>query len=289
MAIERWDPFREAVSLRDAMNSLLQESFVRPAGFRPRAARRALPLDVSRDARTTFVVKASLPGVKPEDVQITVHGDTLTIRGETKAEEEKKGEHWHLRERRFGAFQRSVSLATPVDSDKAEAHFEHGVLTLTLPKSEAAKPRQIKIGGPASSQAGSGGQGRRGRPFHRAGPPRSRGTGSISATRSSQERRTPMRNRTLHPAWKSVIVALAALLVLAGAAWAQQAPATSAEHEGKAGPVVRTFGAEGGYRTEVKSETQGALSQEDRRQVSLLAAQVFQHVDEAQRRSTPTT
>ena len=64
-----------------------------------------------------------------------------------KNEEEKKGEHWHLRERRFGSFQRAISLSTPVDSDKAQAQFEHGVLTLTLPKSEQAKPRQIKIGG----------------------------------------------------------------------------------------------------------------------------------------------
>ena len=147
MAIERWDPFREAVSLRDAMNALFQESFVRPSsGAGPAGATGLLPLDVS-ETENEFVVKASLPGVKPEDVQITVHGDTLTIQGESKSEEEKKGEHWHLRERRFGSFQRSLSLATPVDSDKAQANFEHGVLTLTLPKSEQAKPRQIKIGG----------------------------------------------------------------------------------------------------------------------------------------------
>src|SRR5437588_1587539 len=145
MAIERWEPFREAVSLRDAMNTLLQESFVRP-GAGSSNGLGTLPLDVS-ETEDAFVVKASLPGIKPEDVQITVHGDTLTIRGESKAEEEKKGEHWHLRERRFGAFQRSVSLATPVNSDKAQAQYEHGVLTLTLPKSEAAKPRQIKISG----------------------------------------------------------------------------------------------------------------------------------------------
>src|SRR5262249_35518323 len=94
-----------------------------------------------------FLVKASLPGIKPEDVQITVHGDTLTIRAEQKAEEEKKGQTWHLRERRYGAFQRSVSLAVPIDSDKAHATYDHGVLTLTLPKAEAARPKQIKVGG----------------------------------------------------------------------------------------------------------------------------------------------
>jgi HSP20 family protein len=144
------------VSLSDAVNSLLRESFVRPgaagsAGGGGGVA--ALPLDVAEN-ENEFVVKASLPGVKPEDVQITVHGDTLTIRGETRAEQEKKGEQWHLRERRYGSFQRSVSLATPIDSDKANAEFEHGVLTLTLPKSERAKPKQIKVGGGAGAQAG---------------------------------------------------------------------------------------------------------------------------------------
>jgi HSP20 family protein len=148
MAIERFDPFREAVSLSDAMNSLFRESFVRPGNGLPAGAGVALPLDV-KEGENDFVIKASLPGVKPDDVQITVHGDVLSIRGETKVEEEKKGETWHLRERRHGAFQRSVSLATPIDADKAQAHFEHGVLTLTLPKAEAARPKQIKVGSKA--------------------------------------------------------------------------------------------------------------------------------------------
>ena len=79
----------------------------------------------------------------------------LTIRGESTAEEEKDGDRWHLRERRFGSFQRTVSLPTPVNPDQAEAQYEHGVLTLTLPKSEAAKPRQIKIKSTTESQAGA--------------------------------------------------------------------------------------------------------------------------------------
>jgi HSP20 family protein len=157
MAIERWDPFREAVSLRDAMNSLFQESFVRPGGGLSSPGGAALlPLDIT-ETEDAFVVKASLPGVTPDDVQITVQGDTLTISGESKAEEEKKGEHWHLRERRVGSFQRSVTLSTPVNSEQAQADYEHGVLTLTLPKSEAAKPRQIKIGGTSQAKVGTGG------------------------------------------------------------------------------------------------------------------------------------
>src|SRR4051794_17213355 len=92
-----------------------------------------------------------------------------------------------------------------------------------------------------------------------------------------------MRGSVVRPNWESILIALAAVLVLVGTARAQQAPATSTEREPKGGPVVRTFGAEGGYRTEVRSETKGTLNQEDRRQVSLLAAQVFQHVDGARR------
>jgi len=155
MAIERWDPFREAVSLRDAMNTLLQESFIRPGGLGAGQEHAALPLDVTENEEA-FVVKASMPGVKPDDVQITVQGDTLSIRGASKAEEEKKGDQWHLRERRFGSFQRTLTLGTPVNSDQAQAQFEHGVLTLTLPKSEAAKPRQIKIGGDGAAKAAAG-------------------------------------------------------------------------------------------------------------------------------------
>ena len=152
MSIERWNPFEEAVSLRDAVNSLLHESFVRPGGTPAQAGGlAAFPLDVC-ETENEFVVKAALPGVKPDDVQVTIHGDTLTIRGQSKAEEEKKGEHWHLRERRFGTFQRALSLTTPVDADKAQAQFENGVLTLRIPKSEAAKPKQIKIGGTAPGQ-----------------------------------------------------------------------------------------------------------------------------------------
>jgi HSP20 family protein len=144
MATERWDPFRDMISLRDAMNTLLQESFVRPGAGATGVG--TLPLDVSEN-ENEFVIRASLPGVKPEDVQVTVHGDVLMIRAEAKAEEEKAGDTWHLRERRFGTVQRSVALSAPVDSDRADARFEHGVLTLALPKAEQARPKQIRIGG----------------------------------------------------------------------------------------------------------------------------------------------
>ena len=144
MTIERWEPFREMISLRDAMNSLLAESFVRPGGPPAPGGAATLPLDVA-ETEGEFVIKASLPGIKPEDVKITVYGDTLTIRGESKAEEEKKGTHWHVRERRVSSLVRSLSLRAPINADAAIAHFDHGVLTLTLPKTAEAKPKQITV------------------------------------------------------------------------------------------------------------------------------------------------
>ena len=146
MTLTRWSPAAEMVSLRDAMNSLFQESFVQPNGARSEgaAATSTLPLDIT-EGENDFVVTASLPGIKPEDVQTTVLGDTVTIKAESKANGEQKGQNWLVRERRTGSFQRSVTLGTPINADKASAHFEHGVLTLTLPKSEQARPKQIKL------------------------------------------------------------------------------------------------------------------------------------------------
>ena len=135
-----------------------------------------LPLDVSEN-ENEFVVKASLPGIRPEDVQITVHGDMLTIRGEIKAEEEKKEEHFHLRERRYGQFQRTVRLSAPIRADQAQANFENGVLTLTLPKAEEAKPKQIKIGARPRPRPGR----RRNRPDHRSAEDRTTWRGPAGA------------------------------------------------------------------------------------------------------------
>jgi HSP20 family protein len=91
------------------------------------------------------VVKASLPGVKPEDVDITISGDTLTIKGETKTEEEVKREDYLYQERRYGSFSRTIALPSSLQTDKAEATFENGVLTLTIPKIEEVKPKTIKV------------------------------------------------------------------------------------------------------------------------------------------------
>ncbi len=144
MAMERWDPFRDIVSLREAMDRLIQESFVRPAGSLLQGARGGVPLDVM-EKDNEYEVHASLPGIKPEDVQITVQGNTVTIRGESGAEQERKDENWIVRERRSGSFYRSFSLPSEVDAGKATARYENGVLVLDLPKAEAAQPRRIQI------------------------------------------------------------------------------------------------------------------------------------------------
>jgi len=91
------------------------------------------------------MVKVALPGVKPEEVDITITGDTLTIKGESKVEKEIKREDYLYQEHRYGTFGRSVTLPSGLDSDKAEANFENGILTLTIPKSEQIKPKQIKV------------------------------------------------------------------------------------------------------------------------------------------------
>jgi HSP20 family protein len=145
MAIVRWQPFQELVSLREAMDRLFEDSFVRPSlpiayfGETMGAA-----VDMYQNDKEV-VVKASLPGVKPEEVDISVTGDVLTIKGEHKEEEETKEKNYFRKEIRYGTFSRSLQLPVAVKSDKAEAVFENGVLTLTLPKAEEAKPKQIKV------------------------------------------------------------------------------------------------------------------------------------------------
>jgi HSP20 family protein len=103
-----------------------------------------LPLDVY-ESDDEVTVRTSIPGVNPDDIDISVLGATLTIKGEKSEDREKKKGNYHLRERHYGAFQRSVNLPSQVNVDKAKAEFKDGVLILTLPKIEAAKPKSIKV------------------------------------------------------------------------------------------------------------------------------------------------
>jgi HSP20 family protein len=142
MSIRRWDPFRDMMTLRDAMDRLFQESFVPSWG--PRESARPLALDMY-ETEDHLVIEADLPGLNPEDVEISVQENTLTIKGEYKQEEEREEENMHLHERRYGRFQRSVALPTEINADAAEASFKDGVLMLRLPKAEEVKPKQIPV------------------------------------------------------------------------------------------------------------------------------------------------
>lgn len=141
----RWEPFRDLISLREAMDQLFEESVVRPrVGQLARRGVGALALDMY-ETDEAVKVKTAIAGVDPEDLDISITGDTLTIKGETKAEKEIEEESYICRERRYGAFSRSVTVPVPVVADEAEAEFKDGVLTLTLPKAEEVKPKAIEV------------------------------------------------------------------------------------------------------------------------------------------------
>lgn len=143
--IVRWDAARDMMSLREAMDRLFEESFLRPGTFGLGEAPGAmLPVDVY-ETDADVVVKAAVPGVKPEDIDVTVTGDLLTIKGEFKSEEKTEKRSYVRQERRMGSFARQIGLPTGVDSNKAKATFENGVLTLVLPKAETARAKSIKV------------------------------------------------------------------------------------------------------------------------------------------------
>lgn len=141
----RWEPGREMLSLRDAMDRLLGESFIRPrAALDTFFGGQAPALDM-HETDDQVVVEASIPGVKLEEIDIQVTGNVLTIKGERKEEKTEEKANYIYREQAFGSFCRSVTLPSDIDVEKAQAQFEHGVLTLTLPKVEAVKPKSIKV------------------------------------------------------------------------------------------------------------------------------------------------
>lgn len=145
MALRRWDPWRDMLSLRNAMDRMF-ESFSREYGGETEGREFALTVPVDMyETGDNLVVKTDLPGLKPEDVDISIAGSTLSIKGEFRAEEEGERKNVHFRERRYGRFQRSVRLPSNVDTDATEASFVEGVLTVTVPKKEEAKPKQISV------------------------------------------------------------------------------------------------------------------------------------------------
>jgi len=127
------------------MDRLFEDSFVRPSRFLTTLGEAATPALDMYQTPNEVVVKTALPGLKPEDIDIDITGDTLSIKGETKAEQEVKKEDYLYQERRYGGFSRSVVLPGGLQPDKAEATLEEGILTLSIPKAEEAKPKAIKV------------------------------------------------------------------------------------------------------------------------------------------------
>lgn len=139
-----WEPFGMITPLREAMNHLLEDSYVNPARFDPLIGR-AILMDIF-ETPAEYTIEATLPGVKPEDVKVSATADTITIRAHISREthEAEKGAYVR-RERREGEMARSITLATPIDPERMSADYEHGILKLTAPKVKVAEPHQISI------------------------------------------------------------------------------------------------------------------------------------------------
>jgi HSP20 family protein len=129
------------VTLREAMDRLFDDAFTRPLSM---AGIQTPAIDMYQ-TEDEVVVKASLPGMKTDDVQISITGEMLNIKGEFKEKTETKEKAYHLREQRYGSFERSLGLPTEVVADKAKAEFEDGILTITLPKAEEVRPKTITV------------------------------------------------------------------------------------------------------------------------------------------------
>ena len=154
--VTRWDPFSDMLSLRQAMDRLFEDAWVRPGngsapGIRESAGTQSLAVDLY-ESQDELVLSAAVPGFKPDDLEITIQGDVLTIKGEMKTDDSTTEGAWHRRERRYGNVFRQVSLPVSVKSDSASAEFENGVLKLHLPKAEGAKERRIPISSGSTPQ-----------------------------------------------------------------------------------------------------------------------------------------
>ena len=136
-----WDPFDMLMDLRDEMNRAFGRTMTRRDGF----SQAFSPVLDVREEADNFIVNADLPGLKKEDIDISVLGNQLTLKGERKHEKETKEKDFQYIERSYGAFSRTIQLPTEVDAGKVQATYKDGVLELTLPKSESAKPKQITV------------------------------------------------------------------------------------------------------------------------------------------------
>lgn len=139
----RWEPARDMMTLREAMDRLFDDAFTRPLSLSGNGW--SVPAVDMYQTENEIVVKAALPGIKADEVQINITGDVLTLKGEVKQQEDVKEKAYHIHEQRWGTFERTLVLPANVVADKAKADFENGILTITLPKAEEAKPKTINI------------------------------------------------------------------------------------------------------------------------------------------------
>ena len=147
MAIVRWwDPMRDLSSIQEKMNQLFEDTFSRTRG-RDEALGKGMwtPAVDILETEDAVVVKAEIPGVERDQIAVEIKDGILTLHGERKFEKEVKEENYHRIERAYGTFHRSFSLPSSVEQDKISAKFNEGVLEVTLPKKERAKPKQIKV------------------------------------------------------------------------------------------------------------------------------------------------
>ena len=154
--LTRWEPFHGAVSLQDQVHRLFNDVFERKADESSLTAW-APSVDIY-ETEQELVVKADLPEVDPKDLDIRVENNILTIRGERKFEKKVNEENYLRVERAYGSFARSFTLANTENSEAIKADYQNGVLTLSIPKREEAKPKQIKVsvGTPAAAAAAGG-------------------------------------------------------------------------------------------------------------------------------------
>lgn len=142
--IAPWRPFRELDRIRREMDRLWDSFFERRPARVEEVSEWFPSLDVS-ETDTDYIVKVEVPGIDPKDINISLMNNLLTIKGEKKQEKEEKDENYHLIERSYGSFTRSIRLPSQVQSDKINATYKNGVLKITLPKTEEAKKKEIKI------------------------------------------------------------------------------------------------------------------------------------------------
>jgi HSP20 family protein len=144
-SIDRWDPFRDLVSIQDELNRLFGRTFVGPELTRPTASETWMPSMDVFETDDKIVAEIELPGIEPDDVDVSVEDSTLTVSGSREFTDELKDENVHRVERRYGAFTRAITLPQTADTEKVQAKFDKGVLRVEVPKVERAKPRRIEI------------------------------------------------------------------------------------------------------------------------------------------------